>query len=277
CARGGNARGSGCGGTWRRLTSDEAGFRAAGNTGFNMHTSAFPGGELRGQLTPAGRAPPAGESTLRTFSGSAKGVGIAPVPGSSGSAEISIAGRFQVDGPLDLRTSTAVIEQLLYEEDGAEELVRGPSGTPALPLPLLLVRRDPDRREVTYRATPDGTHPACRLRLKGRGRGVFDFAIDCKEEDGTNLPVAPALCTANSPPPHPPTTFSITAASPVELTIVQTWGCTMHDGLVSELQFPAEGSSSGGSGSSGGGTNRAPRADFRADPLAGSAPLTARF
>src|SRR5262249_47674817 len=135
---------------------------------------------------------------------------------------------------------------------------------------------DPDRREVTYRATADGTHPACGLRLKARGRGVFDFAIDCKAADGTTIPFAPALCTQSAPTTQLTTTFSINAASPVELTIVQTWGCTMHDGLVSELRFPAE-ASSGGSGSSGSGTNRAPRADFRADPLAGRAPLTVRF
>jgi len=275
-----NSFGTACSGTSRPLTTDEVGFFAAGNTYVNMHTAAFPGGEIRGQLVPSSLAPPAGETTLRTFSGSAKGVGLAPVPGSSGGADISIAGRLQINGPLDLRTSTAVIEQLLYEENGAEELVRGPSGTPALPLPLLLVRRDTDRREVTYRATPDGTHPACRLRLKARGRGVFDFAIDCKQADGTNIPFAPALCSGSSPTTQLTTTFSINAASPVQLTVVQTWGCALHDGLVSELRFPAEGSSSGGSGSGGsggGGANRAPRADFRADPLAGSAPLTVHF
>src|SRR5437773_116759 len=265
-----NSLGTACSGTSRPLSDDEQTLLTGGDTYFNMHTAAFPGGEIRGQLVPAALLPPAGATTVRTFSGSAKGVGIAPVAGSSGSAEISIAGRFQVDGPLDLRTSTALISQLLYEENGAEELVRGPSGAPALPLPLLLVRRDTDRREVTYRATADGTHPACRLRMKARGRGVFDFSIDCKKPDGTNIPFAPALCTGSSPTTQLTTSFAINAASPVQLTIVQLWGCSIRDGSVREMQSPAQG---GGPGPE----NHAPVADFDANPRTGASPLTVSF
>src|SRR5438094_5904588 len=272
-----NPLGTACSGTSRPLSDDEQTLLTGGDTYFNMHTAAFPGGEIRGQLVPAALLPPAGETTLRTFSGSAKGVGIAPVAASSGSAEISIAGRFQVDGPLDLRTSTALISRLSYEQAGAEELVRAPSGAPALPLPLLLVRRDTDRREVTYRASADGTHPACRLRMKARGRGVFDFTIDCKKPDGTNIPFAPVLCTRSSPTTQLTTSFTINAASPVQLTIVQPWGCAIRDASVRELRSPAPSGGSNGGGSAGGGANRAPRADFRADPLAGGAPLTVRF
>src|SRR2546430_4193369 len=113
--------------------------------------------------------------------------------------------------------------------------------------------------------------------MKARGRGVFDFSIDCKKPDGTNIPFAPALCTGSSPTTQLTTSFAINAASPVQLTIVQLWGCSIRDGSVREMQSPAQGGGSNGGGSAGGGANRAPRADFRADPPAGSAPLTGRL
>jgi len=234
-----NSQGTVCGGTSRPLNPDEKALLLAGNTYFNMHTDAFPGGEIRGQLVPSELVGPGQDAVLKSFAGSAKEIGT---NGLNGTAQVSVSGRFKVDGPIDFRLSTAVFDDLLNEIGGAGELVNGLDG-PALPFPLALVRRDGDRRETTYRGPGDGMHPSCRLLVKARGRGVFDFSLDCKLTDGVTLPLPPLACGSDATT-HLSTRFTVNSTPVIRVNTVQPWQCSGGVEGVRELQ------SVGSSGSS---------------------------
>ena len=235
-----NSQGTVCGGTSRPLSADEKALLLAGNTYFNMHTDAFPGGEIRGQLVASELAGPGQDAVMKSFAGSAKEIGT---DGSNGTAQVSVSGRFKVNGPIDFRLSTAVFDDLLNEVGGAGELVRGLDGGPALPFPLALVRRDGDRRETTYRGPGDGMHPGCRLLVKARGRGVFDFSLDCKPADGATLPLPPLDCGSDATT-QLSTSFTVNSTPVIRVNTVQPWQCSGGVEGVRELQ------SVGSSGSS---------------------------
>src|SRR5262249_22711562 len=234
-----NSQGTVCTGTSRPLTVDEKALLLAGNTYFNMHTDAFPGGEIRGQLVPSESAGPGQDAVVKSFAGSAKEIGT---DGSNGTAQVSVSGRFKVNGPIDFRLSTAVFDDLLNEVGGAGELVHGLEG-PALPFPLALVRRDGDRRETPYRGPGDGMHPSCRLLVKARGRGVFDFSLDCKPADGVTLPLPPLACGSDATT-QLSTSFTVNSTPVIRVNTVQPWHCSGGVDGVRELQSVG---SSGGS------------------------------
>jgi PKD repeat protein len=233
-----NSQGTACAGTSRPLTEDEKALLLAGNTYFNMHTDRFPGGEIRGQLVASELAGPGQDAAMKSFAGAVKGVGT---DGSNGTAQISVTGRFQVHGPIDFRLSTAVFDDLLNEIGGAGELVRGLDAGPALPFPLALVRRDGDRREITYRGPADGSHPGCRLLVKARGRGVFDFSLDCKTTDGATIPLPPLFCGQDSMTDLS-TSFTVNSTPVIRVKTVQPWECSSAGGAVRELQSLGGGS-----------------------------------
>ena len=235
-----NSQGTVCAGTSRPLSADEKALLLAGNTYFNMHTDAFPGGEIRGQLVASELVGPGQDAVMKSFAGSAKEIGT---DGSNGTAQVSVSGRFKVNGPIDFRLSTAVFDDLLNEVGGAGELVRGFDGGPALPFPLALVRRDGDRRETTYRGPGDGMHPGCRLLVKARGRGVFDFFLDCKQADGATLPLPPLDCGSDATT-QLSTSFTVNSTPVIRVNTVQPWQCSGGVEGVRELQ------SVGSSGSS---------------------------
>src|SRR5207249_4437569 len=295
-----NSQGTACGGTSRPLSGDEKALLLAGNTYFNMHTDEFPGGEIRGQVVASELVGRGQDAVMKSYGGAVKGVGT---DGSNGTAQISITGRFQVNGPIDFRLSTAVFDDLLNELDGAGELVRGLDAGPALPFPLALVRRDGDRREITYRGPADGSHPSCRLQVKARGRGVFDFFLDCKTPDGATIPLPPLSCGEGSMTDLS-TSFTVNSTPVIRVNTVQPWQCSGTGGVVRELKSLGGGSTTtttvpGNSTTTTapppsttsttvapptttttivlGGSNRAPRVDFRADPASGTAPLTVTF
>ena len=233
-----NSQGTACAGTSRPLTEDEKALLLAGNTYFNMHTDEFLGGEIRGQVLMSEQVEPGQDAVMKSFGGAVKGVGT---DGSNGTAQISITGRFQVNGPIDFRLSTAVFDDLLNELDGAGELVRGLDAGPALPFPLALVRRDGDRREITYRGPADGSHPGCRLLVKARGRGVFDFSIDCKTPDGATIPLPPLSCGEGSMTDLS-TSFTVNSTPVIRVNTVQPWECSSTGGVVRELKSLGGGS-----------------------------------
>ncbi len=233
-----NSQGTACAGTSRPLTEDEKALLLAGNTYFNMHTDEFPGGEIRGQVVASELVGRGQDAVMKSFTGAVKGVGT---DGSNGTAQISITGRFQVNGPIDFRLSTAVFDDLLNELDGAGELVRGLDAGPALPFPLALVRRDGDRREITYRGPADGSHPSCRLQVKARGRGVFDFFLDCKTTDGATIPLPPFSCGEGSMTDLS-TSFTVNSTPVIRVNTVQPWQCSSTGGVVHELQSLGGGS-----------------------------------
>ncbi|TMA49710.1 MAG: CHRD domain-containing protein [Deltaproteobacteria bacterium] len=306
-----NSQGTACGGTSRPLSGDEKALLLAGNTYFNMHTDEFPGGEIRGQVVASELVGPGQDAVMKSFTGAVKGVGT---DGSNGTAQISITGRFQVNGPIDFRLSTSVFDDLLNEVGGAGELVRGPDAGPALPFPLALVRRDGDRREITYRGPADGSHPSCRLQVKARGRGVFDFTVnstpvirvntvqpwECSSTGGvvrelkslgggsTTTTTVPGNSTTTTAPP--PSTSTTTLAPPATTSTTTT----LPPGVTSTTRPPSPTTSTTITPPPStttttaappttsttmvlGGPNRAPRVDFRADPASGTAPLTVTF
>jgi PKD repeat protein len=227
-----NAEGAVCAGTSRALTADEKALLLAGETYFNMHTDEFPGGEIRGQLMVSELVGSGQDAVMKSFAGAVKGVGT---DGSNGTAQVSVSGRFKVNGPIDFRLSTAVFDDLLNEVDGGGELVRGLDSGPALPFPLALVRRDGDRRETTYRGPGDGSHPSCRLLVKARGRGVFDFFLDCKTVDGVTIPLPPLACDADSAT-NLSTSFTVNSTPIIRVKVVQPWQCLQVAGVVQELK-----------------------------------------
>ncbi len=267
-----------CGGTSRPLTEGEKLSLVAGETYVNLHTAAFPDGQIRGQFVPLTLADQFREGSIGKFEGRAepgKHDGSVVLP----QADVRIEGWFAVNGTVDLGSSTAVINALLDEAGGAGELIRRTDGEPAVPIPLRLARYD-DRGDVTYEVVEGSPHPRCRLKIKSRAEGVWQLSLRCKRGDGLALPVSPQLCTGDrSPRTKLMTSVLINAADPVILETTQTWRCVSSRGRLRELKTIAERNNSAPGGSQGGdrGSNRAPQAGFSASPEKGIWPLAVGF
>src|SRR5262245_45020354 len=268
--------GTSCAGTSPPLSADDLANLRAGQLYVNQHTAAYPGGEIRGQLTLV--TPPAPEETAaKKLAGKASKVGFVPPVGSRHGAEISIIGRFAPSGSFSLASSTAVVSDFLHEV-GGEELVKDLDGSAAIPMSMALVRYDSRKNEAMYRGASDGG-PRCTLQIKNKGHGTYEFTLACKNTDGATIPTPPLLCSGGSKSATTfTTTFDLDGTPSVRVGVTQPWRCLGSHGVVSQLKStdvsaPAD---SGGSGS-GGTTNRVPKADFRIDPRIGEAPLTVNF
>lgn len=265
-----NATGTSCSGTTRPLNTNELGMLTRGEMYVNLHTNAFPSGEIRGQLIAVADAPPTPASVMK-FEGKASGVGVSA--GSKG--EVRIKGRFEAGVPVDLPPSTAVIGVLLDEVGGAGELVRGPGGEPALSMPL--VHMNPDRRgkEAVYASVGGNRDRQCRLKLKSKGEGLFEFALDCKRGNGTTIPSPPILCTGgNRPTTTLRTVVWLNLGTLVGIDVRQPWRCSGRNGNVRELKAVPEAPADDHGLDD---ENRPPKPDFRPKPPSGTAPLTVQF
>jgi PKD repeat protein len=268
--------GTSCAGTSPPLSTDDLANLLAGQLYVNQHTAAYPGGEIRGQLTLV-TPPPAEETAAKKLAGKASKVGFVPPAGSRHGAEISIIGRFTPSGSFSLASSTAVVSDFLHEV-GGDELVRDLDGSAAIPMSMALVRYDSRKNEAMYRGASDGG-PRCTLQIKNKGHGTYEFTLACKNTDGATIPTPPQLCSGGSKSGTTfTTTFDLDGTPSVRVGVTQPWRCLGSHGVVSQLKStdvsaPAD---SGGSGSDGT-TNRVPKADFRIDPRIGEAPLTVNF
>jgi len=270
--------GTSCSGTSPVLGATEKSSVAAGNTYVNLCTEAFPDGEIRGQLVPVSLVSGMEETVVDKLSGKANHVGTATSGSSARHGDIRISGRFRVGGDLDLEASNAVIEDLLNEMDSAGELVRGRGGEPALPILLRLASYKPRLGQATYKTIGAGLHPSCRLKIKPRSQQLFDFSLQCKAADGLTILEAPEKCGKSpSPTTDLMTNFIINAAGPVMVRTLQPWTCLKTHVRVRETGATDETKKSQGQTGAKAlseGHNKAPVADFRAEPRQGNPPLT---
>ena len=269
--------GTSCSGTSPVLGATERSSVAAGKTYVNLCTEAFPDGEIRGQLVTVSPVSGMEETAVDKLSGKANHVGPATSDSSARRGGIRISGRFRVEGGLDLEASNAVIEDLLKEMDGAGELVMGRGGEPALPILLRLVSYKPRPGQATYKTIGAGLHPSCRLKIKRRSRQLFDFSLQCKAADGLTILEAPERCSESpSPKTDLMTSFIINAAHPVTVRTLQPWTCLKNHLRVGKTGTTDETKKSQGQARAkalSGGHNKAPVADFRAEPRRGNPPL----
>jgi hypothetical protein len=100
------------------------------------------------------------DGTEGFFAGGAKRVGSG-----KGNGALTLFGDVKAPGPLRLRSATATITSLLLD-GGKGELVRGPGGSPFLPL-ALDGRRGRKHGEVVFE-TPAGAKPRVRLEVEER-------------------------------------------------------------------------------------------------------------
>ncbi len=270
--------GTSCNGTSPPLSAAQKAALLAGDSYINLHTDAFPDGEIRGQLLTASGSSAATDALVERFSGRAKH--LAEVSGFGllrGGADLILSGRFSVDGTLDLDTSTAVFEAILSETGGAGELVRGAFGGPALPIVLRLARYHPKRREATYRTAVDGLNPRCQVKITPRGKQAFDFALTCKRSAGATIPFPPMLCGAGSHPTTLMTRFVVNAGAPIVVSTSQPWECVRNQTRIRELRSVGNRKGSTGGNSPTGPGNRPPVASFGVHPRRGAAPLHVAF
>lgn len=263
-----------CSGTSAPLDAATLTAFTEGNTYINLHTDQFAGGEIRGQLRSILGTPPATAGVTR-FAGKASGVGV------DKGSEIKIKGRFTSFDSIDLVTSTAAILVLLSERGGAGELVANALSAPLLSVALLQPRPDSRGKEAVFSTVLDGGDPGCRLKVKRLDDELYEYSLECKRNDGAKIPSPPTLCSSDR---HPKTNLRtwivLSAGTAVGIDVTQPWRCLGRNGNVRELKAvelkgtnkpvapgpgpqPAE--------------NEPPKADFRAEPRDGTAPLSVNF
>ena len=251
-----NSSGTVCGGTSQPLADDARAALSAGGLYVSLETDAFPDGEIRGQVVSVALQPPTEEASTTRFSG------LVIVGKTNGAAALKIAGRFQLEAPVDLRTSTAVIGDLLEQIDAT-------GAGDSLPIPLALVHANARGTAAVYHAAATGTDPGCRLSLKGHGHGAYDFRLACKRGSGAPIRFPSGACGKGA---HSTgklrTGFVVNGGDTFRVRLTQAWRCL---GAHAVRTNATDGSSDTSS------TNHAPRADFRAAPKSGRAPLVVAF
>ena len=251
-----NSSGTVCGGTSQPLADDARAALSAGGLYVSLETDAFPDGEIRGQVVSVALQPPTEEASTTRFSG------LVIVGKTNDAAALKIAGRFQLEAPVDLRTSTAVIGDLLEQIDAT-------GVGDSLPIPLALVHANARGTAAVYHAAATGTDPGCRLSLKGHGHGAYDFRLACKRGSGAPIRFPSGACGKGA---HSTgklrTGFVVNGGDTFRVRLTQAWRCL---GAHAVLTNATDGSSDTSS------TNHAPRADFRAAPKSGRAPLVVAF
>src|SRR5262249_9471721 len=165
-----SSTGTVCGGTSQPLDDDARAALSAGGIYVSLQTDAFPNGEVRGQVVSVALQPPAEEASTQRFSG------LVIVGKTNGAAALKIVGRFQLEAPVDLRTSTAVVGDLLEQIDAA-------GAGDSLPLPLSLAHANARGTAAVYHAAATATGPRCRLSLKGRSHGAYALALACNRRN----------------------------------------------------------------------------------------------
>ena len=265
--------GASCSGTSRSLTPDEIQSLTLGEAYLNLHTADYPDGEIRGQLVRLSVATGITAAVVKRFEGKARPVGLSS-SGSPRHSEVIISGRFETGGVFDLDASTAIINSVFDEVDGARELLGDRHGNAALPIPLFMDRHD-RRGEVTYTIVPGSPDPSCRLRIKPRGKRTYEFILRCEGYEGASVPVSPRFCgVGRYPRTEIVTDFVVNGADPIRVRTSQTWQCMKSSGTIRELKSVKE--SGGGTGNVSS-SNKPPHADFRAEPRNGGAPLRVSF
>jgi len=251
-----NSSGTVCGGTSQPLADDARAALSAGGLYVSLETDAFPDGEIRGQVVSVALQPPTEEASTTRFSG------LVIVGKTNDAAALKIAGRFQLEAPVDLRTSTAVIGDLLEQIDAT-------GVGDSLPIPLALVHANARGTAAVYHAAATGTDPGCRLSLKGHGHGAYDFRLACKRGSGAPIRFPSGACGKGA---HSTgklrTGFVVNGGDTFRVRLTQAWRCL---GAHAVRTNATDGSSDTSS------TNHAPRADFRAAPKSGRAPLVVAF
>lgn len=264
-----NERGTMCSGTTRPLTEEELELLDTEGLYINMHTDEVPSGEIRGQLRSVANAPATATSIVK-FSGKATGIAGDLKRGS----EIRVKGRFSTTD-VDLRWGAAAVGVLLEEAGGAGELVRGPGGAPALPIPLFHVRRDKRGKGAVFATVEGSPDPECKLKLERKARGDVEFQLDCKRGNGSTIPLPPTLCSSGSrPATNLRTVLWLELGSFIAVDVTTPWMCAGRDAEIRELKAVEV---KGGGGGEPSGENRPSKADFQYDPKSGDAPLTVAF
>lgn len=123
-----------------------------------------------------------------SLTGSANRVGLVPSPGQDAGAQVGLLVKFTFNGSLDLSASTVTIDNLLNEQGGAGELVKGINGV-NLP-PVILFARPGSTATGAIYETPSRTIPKVRLEIRAKGEGLFDWRL---RVDRATIP-APSLC-----------------------------------------------------------------------------------
>jgi PKD repeat protein len=274
-----DAEGTACSGTSPPLGAEQKAALLAGDTYFNLHTDAFPGGEIRGQLEAVALSSRARDARVEKLAGKVKPIGEMTRSGTPRGVELTFAGRFSIDGAPDLSHSTAVLEALLGETGGTGELVRGAAGESALPIALELERYHAKKREATYRVAAGGSSPRCQVKVgPSRDGQAFDFTVMCKRSAGATVPLPPTLCDDSRRPMTMLTTrLVINAGEPIVVSTSRSWQCMQSQRRVRELKSMADRKAPKGPENPNGSNNRAPVANFTADPRRGMAPLTVTF
>jgi PKD repeat protein len=269
--------GTSCGGTSRPLDPPGRALLLAGSTYANIHTPAFPDGEIRGQLVPVTAAGNVVTAGIRKAVGKVevRRSRRSPYPG----AEMRLDGSFELPSGVALAASTGVVTRVLHEGSGAGELTRGADGQ-TLPPFALFATKTRESGEATLESGASVPYQGCRLRLRPRQDRVFDFSLQCRgSKEGATLSRNPAGCGERFESTAPLATELVLAgSSPVRVPLELLWRCLGRTGRLRELRTASgRGSSSGGSGPPGVEANRPPQADFRVSAGAGTAPLTVGF
>jgi hypothetical protein len=267
CAAGDD--GTACTGTSPVLTASDLDRLASGGLYVNLHSDAFPGGEIRGQLGSLAVVPVSTAATVMRFAGQATGLRAGK------GVELRMKGRFSVDAPVDLRGSTAAIAVLLDETGGAGELVANAAGQATPPVPLVQADPKEHEKEAVYQSASGAGDPRCRLKLKRKDAGLFEFELDCKRSRDITIPVPPAACAAGARQATLRTWLVLNLGRTIGVDVTRPWRCVGRNGKLRELKAVELKNAAEGGGATA--DNRPPKADFRAEPRSGTAPLTVRF
>jgi len=152
-----------------------------------------------------------------TLQGKAEKVG-----GAAGSGKVTISTKASFSGPIDLRNATLRLQQVLVEQAGAGELVRGSGGAQFLPIQL---RPQPGAKagQAVF-ATVAGALPGVTIQVKSTNSDGGQLQLSLKIEGATVVQAA-GCATAASVGLRTRLTLDDQVDPAFDLNVEQPWQC----------------------------------------------------
>jgi len=154
------------------------------------------------------------------FAGQADQVGSG-----AANATVRVNGSAQVDGDLNLGTTTLAVRSVLREDNGAGELLVGTDGTSILPVNLSRAQGSTDTKVIFE--SPATAQPQLRVEVMkpDAGKGLLEFTLTAT---GATIPKGPTLCGSGTAPSTILTTrLTLVDGThpPVTVMLVHPWQC----------------------------------------------------